>query len=697
MVIAIHTAPFLDFGATPENLLTRTLCRVAVPFFLMTTGFFLFDGGFADWRRTGRAVLHTVWMYAAGIVLCLPLHLYRGDPQRWIADPAVFLQELLVDGTMYHLWYFPALMLGLLLACLLLRRLALRGALAVSGVLYLLGLLGDSYFMLVTARIPSLARCYERMFTLFTHTRNGLFYVPIFLVLGAALSARYKAREAQGGVHRVRLGTVAGLLLSTLLLLLEGYLLHLREMRFDSMYLMLIPCMIFLFDLLSVRRGGRSVMARDVSMTSYLLHPLVIAALHAVSVYAPILYESGLLQFFTVTVLTLVGSVVLWLIWRWLVPGRKSGGRPTRIEIDLSALAHNARVLMEELPQGCCLMAVVKADAYGVGAVPVSQTLWSAGVRHFAVATLEEAVALRRAGIGGQILILGYTDPARAGSLWRYRLTQTLVDEHYAAALDGRGYPIRVHLKIDTGMHRIGVDARDSDAIARVFRCRQLKIEGVFTHLCVADENTVSAMAFTETQLELFRDVSRQLEKSGQFPTLHAKNSAGILNYPDPMPEQLARAGIALYGAYDAAGSLRHPDLCPVIAFRSAVVLLRRVGAGESVGYGRAWIAPRDSAVAVVPMGYADGIPRDYGERGGEVLIRGKRCPVIGRVCMDQLMVDVSALPQVMVGDTVTWIGADGGERIAVEEVARICKTVSNEVLCRLTKRPERIYFDRKE
>ena len=376
---------------------------------------------------------------------------------------------------------------------------------------------------------------------------------------------------------------------------------------------------------------------------------------------------------------------------------RTAGGRPTRIEVDLSALTHNVRVLTQKLPQNCRLMAVVKADAYGLGAVRVTKALRSAGVNHFAVATLEEAVTLRRAGLRGQILILGYTDPARAGTLWRYRLTQTLIDEAYAMALDARGYPVRVHLKIDTGMHRVGVDARDGDAIARVFRCRHLRIEGAFTHLCAADEDSVSAMAFTDTQLELFRDVSRQLEKSGQNPTLHAKNSAGLLNYPDHIPEQLVRVGIALYGAYDASGTLTHPDLRPTVAFRSAIVLLRRVGAGESVGYGRAWVAARDSIVAVIPMGYADGIPRDYGERGGQVLIRGKRCPVIGRVCMDQLMVDVSAMPQVKVGDTVTWIGADGGECITAEEVARVCGTVSYEVLARMTARPERIYFDRKE
>ena len=369
----------------------------------------------------------------------------------------------------------------------------------------------------------------------------------------------------------------------------------------------------------------------------------------------------------------------------------------TRIEVDLGALAHNARVLMRALPKGGRLMAVVKANAYSHGARQVTRKLYAIGVRHFAVATAEEGIALRRGGLRGEILILGYTDPAWVGKLWRYRLTQTLLDERYAMALDRRGYPVRAHLKIDTGMHRLGIDSHDGEAIARVLECRHLRIRGAFTHLCVADESTVSAVAFTEGQFEDLRSIEPILAGSGKSITLYAKNSAGLLNYGDMLPDSIARTGIALYGAGDMGATLRHPDLIPVMSVRSSVVLTRRIPAGDSVGYGRAWTARRDTTVAIVPMGYADGIPRDDGERGGEVLIRGVRCPVIGRVCMDQMMVDVTDLPQPEVGEQVTWLGEDGGDRITAEEIARRHRTISYEILGRLSNRPKRIYLEGKE
>ena len=372
-------------------------------------------------------------------------------------------------------------------------------------------------------------------------------------------------------------------------------------------------------------------------------------------------------------------------------------GNPTRVEVNLGALAHNARLLMRALPEGGRLMAVVKADAYGHGARQVARRLWRLGVRSFAVATAKEGIALRRGGLLGEILILGYTDPAWAGKLWRYRLTQTLIDRDYALALDRRGYPIRAHLKIDTGMHRLGVDVRDGEAISRVLGCRHLRIRGAFTHLCVADEATVGAIAFTEGQLESLVALGDLHTVRGRALPLHAKNSAGLLNYSDMEPDDLVRAGIALYGACDASSTLRHPELMPVMSVRSAIVLLRRIPAGESIGYGRSWTASRETTVAVIPMGYADGIPRDDGECGGEVLVRGRRCPVIGRVCMDQMTVDVTDLPHPAVGERVTWLGDDGSERITAEEIAHRHHTVTHEVLCRIGGRPERIYFERKE
>ena len=368
-------------------------------------------------------------------------------------------------------------------------------------------------------------------------------------------------------------------------------------------------------------------------------------------------------------------------------------GNPTRVEVNLGALAHNARLLMRALPEGGRLMAVVKANAYGHGARQVARRLWRIGVRSFAVATAKEGMELRRGGLRGEILILGYTDPAWAGKLWRYRLTQTLIDEDYAMALDRCGYPIRAQLKIDTGMHRLGVDVRDGEAISRVLGCRHLRICGAFTHLCVADGATVSDIAFTEGQLESLVALGDLHTARGRSLQLHAKNSAGLLNYGDMEPDDLARAGIALYGACDAPTTLRHPELMSVMAVRSAIVLLHRIPAGESIGYGRAWRALRDSTIAIVPMGYADGIPRDDGERGGEVIIRGRRCPIIGRVCMDQLTVDVTDLPRPAVGERVTWLGEDGQERITAEEIARRHQTVTHEVLCRIGGRPERIYL----
>ena len=378
-------------------------------------------------------------------------------------------------------------------------------------------------------------------------------------------------------------------------------------------------------------------------------------------------------------------------------PKRNTSCNSTRIEIDLDALAHNARTLMRALPADGRLMAVVKADAYGHGARQVTRTLWSVGVRHFAVATAEEGIALRRGGLRGEILILGYTDPVWAGRLWRYRLTQTLLDESYAMALDRRGYPVRAHLKIDTGMHRFGIDARDSEAIARVLGCRRLRIRSAFTHLCAADESSVSAIAFTEGQFESLKTVQSMLAESGRLIAIYIKNSAGMLNYGDMLPESMVRAGIALYGAGDTGATLKHPDLRPVMAVRSSIVLLRRIPAGDSVGYGRAWVAQRETTVAVVPLGYADGIPRADGECGGEVLIRGMRYPVIGRVCMDQMMVDVSNLQNPAVGERVTWLGADGGDRITAEEIARRHGTIPYEVLGRLGSRPKRVYLKGQE
>ena len=691
MVVAIHTLPFASFGGAWDGVLTLTLGRVAVPFFFMTSGFFLFGGGFADWGAVGRFCRRTAGMYALAMLLYLPINLYA----RQLNFPDV-IGDILIDGTMYHLWYFPALILGVLIVAALLPRLHLGGTLAVGAALYILGLLGDSYWAL-TESIPFLNAFYEALFTLFDYTRNGLFFAPVWLALGAWFSARRERLPAAPVLW-------GGLALSLGALIAEGAKLHsLEVLRHDSMYIALLPCMFFLFALLLARSGGRrGAWARDVSMLVYLLHPAVILVVRGAAEILGLeawLIEQSMIHFLVVTVLSFAGSAVLLLLWRRFAPKIKKSvaGRGTRIEVDLHALRHNVRVLEAEMPEGCRLMAVVKAEAYGHGAVRCSQALWSAGVRHFAVATLEEGIALRRAGLGGEILILGYTDPQAARTLWRYRLTQTLVSAEHAAALDAMGYPVRAHVKIDTGMHRIGVDARDIDAVAGVFGCRHLKITGLFTHLCISDELTDEAAAFTETQIARFESVREMLGKSGvaEKLTVHMQSSTGLLNYPK-LNYHLVRAGIALYGLNSEAGAETrlHPDLLPTMALRSSVAMVREVADGECVGYACAYRAEGARRVAVVPVGYADGLPRNYAAGGGEVLLRGVRCPIIGRICMDQLMIDVTALSEVAVGDTVTLIGRDSGEEIRAEEVARKCMTITNDLLSRMGERPKRVYLE---
>lgn len=380
-------------------------------------------------------------------------------------------------------------------------------------------------------------------------------------------------------------------------------------------------------------------------------------------------------------------------IGRWQ-SARRVHGRETYMEVDLEALQSNVRTLTSALSPSRRLIAVVKANAYGLGARAVSRALWEAGVRSFAVATLEEGIALRRDHLGGEILILGYTDPRAARLLHRYRLTQTLISAPHAAALDAEGYPVRAHLKIDSGMHRCGIDAADTAAITSVFGYRHLRVSGLFTHLSAADGESAGEIAFTEVQRARFEAVREMLAKSdaGQALTAHIQNSAAQLRYP-AWEYPFVRVGIALYGINTAGGvSISASALRPVVSLRSSIVLLREVAAGECVGYGCDGRAPTARRIALLPIGYADGIPRQYAA-GGAVLVRGRRCSIVGRICMDQMMIDVSDCPAASLGDRVTLIGRDGGEEITSEEVAERCGTVPHEILCRMGERLRRVYL----
>lgn len=357
----------------------------------------------------------------------------------------------------------------------------------------------------------------------------------------------------------------------------------------------------------------------------------------------------------------------------------------TWIEVNTDHLRHNVEILKEAMPPGCELMAVVKAEAYGHGAEEISVKLNRMGVTAFAVATVEEGIRLRQCGIRGEILILGYTDVRRAAELREYGLIQTLIGYEYAKALDAQGIRVRAHLKIDTGMHRLGIDDEDVSSVKKVFAMENIQVCGMYTHLCCSDSRQAENVAYTRGQIARFYRLADALKDSGiTLPKLHIQSSYGLLNYPQ-LHCDYVRAGIALYGVLSTphADTVLKLDLQPVLSLKSRIILIRTLKKGSSIGYGRSYTASRDSRIAILPAGYADGYPRNLSCGRGHVLVRGHWVPVAGRVCMDQLAIDITGV-DVAAGDIVTLIGTDGERELPAPLIADAAGSISNELLSRM-------------
>ncbi len=363
----------------------------------------------------------------------------------------------------------------------------------------------------------------------------------------------------------------------------------------------------------------------------------------------------------------------------------------TWAEIDLAALEHNYRALRSNLEQGCGFVGVVKANAYGHGAVPVAKRLEELGAEYLAVACLAEAVELREAGVKAPILILGGTPGEYAGELLRWGLTQTLFDlptaRAYSKAAVDAGKALKVHIKADTGMGRLGFTGPDRvEDILTACALPGLEAEGLFTHFADAD----GSEDYTMAQFTQFLDLRRALEKRGRkFALSHCAASAAMLHYPCTHLD-LVRPGIALYGHYPDPESegLDGPGLRPVMTLKSRVINLRDLPAGTSVSYGRTRVLSRPSRLAVLPIGYADGLHRSLSNRG-EVLFEAGRAPMVGRICMDLCMVDVTDLPAVQPGDVAQVFGAD----LPLEDKSDAIGTISYELLTAVAPRVPRVYL----
>ena len=365
-------------------------------------------------------------------------------------------------------------------------------------------------------------------------------------------------------------------------------------------------------------------------------------------------------------------------------------------KVDLDAIASNMKAMKALLPEQTGMLGVVKADAYGHGAVPVARAI-EPYVSGFAAATAEEAVQLRKAGLKGLILVLGVTFPEDFEDLIRWEIRPAVFEWEQAEALSRLALlchrVLPIHLAVDTGMSRIGMKPGEEalELVKRVSCLEGIRIEGIFTHFSRADETDLSC---TEGQLKAFEDFDRQLREQGiRIPLRHCSNSAAIVGGLSSNQLELCRAGIALYGLYPS-GEVRKDlaALTPALELISCVSCLRDIGPGTAVSYGGTFVADRPMRIATIPVGYGDGYPRSLSGKGA-VLIHGQRAPILGRICMDQFMVDVSHIPDVRNFDEAVLLGFQGGEHISAEEIAEASGGFHYEILCGLNKRIPRVYI----
>lgn len=857
-VIAIHTSPLDTFHEGADFFLTRVLARIAVPFFFMVTGHFVVAGFLPSGKaapstksmvRFRKFLAKTSMLYLFCIILYLPVGIYAGHYED--ISVGVLLRMLFFDGTFYHLWYFPACIMGVALVYLLSRFLSLGAMTAVSAVLYAIGLLGDSYYGLVE-KVPALEAFYGFLFQISSYTRNGLFLAPLFLVLGAWMAGAAQGQDGRD-LSEKRLFLCSLFALSFALMTGEAFLLrHFQFQRHDSMYLLLVPVMLFLYRFLLCIPVKSDRAFRTASTWIYVLHPAFIVVVRGIAKplgLTGLLVDNSLVHYLAVSFLSVAAAFAMVWLQSMLKARRQSAGeagpvargaargqsrkRPEAsdgawteesaeddwdsdwdnmgdmeegefdmahedelncdypqeaeeaygeaymeeaglsdgipltdgpeegaaedmesdsyateedfpeeqseshagygeaadplhraspasrawIEVDTRALAHNVDTLRARLPQGCRLMPAVKAQGYGHGAVLISRELNALGVDAFCVAGIGEAIELREADIRGEILILGYTPPEDFPLLAQYQLIQTVIDYPYACLLSQAEADIHVHIGIDTGMHRLGIRCEEIDDIRAVYDLPHIVIDGLFTHLCASDSPLPEHRAFTEAQVRAFYQVVDYLKEAGcPCPGLHLLASYGLLTLLQgrsglreeqsrrfaerriasaelKLAADYVRPGIALYGVMSTEADTGpwKGILKPVLSLKAKVVSVRPLYAGEGAGYGIAFTAEEDMRIAAVSIGYADGLPRELSHGKGSVLIGGHRAPIIGRICMDQTIVDVTGIPRIQPGDTAVIIGADRGEEITAGQIAEQCGTITNEILSRLGARLDRV------
>jgi alanine racemase len=368
----------------------------------------------------------------------------------------------------------------------------------------------------------------------------------------------------------------------------------------------------------------------------------------------------------------------------------KIGYRPTWAEVNLNNLAYNFRQVKSHLPRPTKVLVTVKADAYGHGLIPISKRLAASGVDYLGVASIDEGIKLRKAQVKTPILVLGVILKQDIQSLFTFKLTPTICDYKLAFALSKKATalkkPMRLHIKVDTGMGRIGVAHQDAlELVSKIHKLKSIVIEGIFTHFPFAD----SGRKFTAFQIKLFYKLVADLRKRGiAIPLVHAANSAGLINHRDSH-FTMVRPGLVIYGLHPQGGS--RLKLKPVLSLKTRVIFIKQVPAGSGISYGHAYITKRAACIVTLPIGYGDGYPRNLSNLG-PLLIGGKKFNISGRICMDQIMVDVGNFKPRLAAEVVL-IGKQGKQRIIAEELADLAGTIPYEIVCGLGSRIPRVYI----
>lgn len=365
---------------------------------------------------------------------------------------------------------------------------------------------------------------------------------------------------------------------------------------------------------------------------------------------------------------------------------------PTFVTVDLTALSYNLLQIRKCLAPSCAVMPVIKANAYGHGAIQIAQALIRQNLHHLAVFSIEEAIALRQAGISVSIVVLGPFFSQQVDDLLAYRLTPVVSDlsmlEVMAYATRSRSVAYPIHLKIETGMNRLGLTQHDLESLMKKTFPPSLRLEGLMSHLADSDGATND---MTEAQIDRFNRALKVARDGGHdVPLIHMSNSGGIIRFSSAH-YTMVRPGIILYGYHTLPRTVPVPDLQPVLSLKTCIAQFRLIQPGDRVSYNGTFTAGRSTRIAILPIGYADGLSRRLSNRG-VVLVRGQRVPIIGLVCMDMMMVDVTTIPEAMIGDEVVVIGHQGRETITAKDIAEWTGTIPYEVLCAISPRVPRRY-----